>query len=39
MMEYKKPDFEVTIFEIEDVITTSGQPDAVNVSDDTNWYE
>lgn len=38
-MEYKKPDFEVTIFEIEDVITTSGQPDPAAVSDDTNWYE
>ncbi len=24
--EYSPPDFEVTIFEIDDVITTSGQP-------------
>ncbi len=27
MKKYVAPDFEVTIFEIEDVITTSGQPE------------
>lgn len=35
MKSYTKPDFDVTIMEIEDVITTSGQP-TIN---EENWYE
>ena len=35
MKSYTAPDFDVTIMEIEDVITTSGNPSVV----EENWYE
>lgn len=38
-MKYVKPDFEVTIYEIEDVITTSGNPDSQLLNDGPGWYE
>lgn len=38
-MRYEKPDFEVTVFEIEDVITTSGNPEQQLLNDEPGWYE
>ena len=39
-MAYEKPDFNVTVFEIDDIITTSTQPESQLFNDDTSsWYQ
>ena len=46
-MKYIKPEFDVTVYEVEDVITTSGGGDNLGFSkedpnpgtgNDTNWF-
>lgn len=38
-MEYTKPDFEVTIYDLDDVITASVDPNSKMLnSEDTEWY-
>ena len=40
MREYKTPDFDVTVYEIEDVITLSGEQtlDSNSGQGDTGWW-